>query len=141
MITEDKVFDAIKASAIGDFDSSIMIPNGTMVIHAKIDVKKFIKELTKPDPVIVVEHASAFQLQVMSMLPADPDYCEYTRNLVRTMNSDHARVKRALRALCGRGLVELVRGLMNDYDGKLYGSGYRLTDAGRKFYREKTSQT
>jgi hypothetical protein len=60
------------------------------------------------------------------------DYVYYTRLVATYAGLTESYTRKALRALVRKGLAELVRGLQSEEDGHLMGSGYRLTDAGRK---------
>lgn len=67
-------------------------------------------------------------LQVLA--DAWPDSCLYTRGIMCRASLERLQTRRAVKALVRKGLAELVRGLFDD-DGKVAGSGYASTPAGR----------
>jgi hypothetical protein len=69
-------------------------------------------------------------------MDADSDYCYYIRALARYANMPEGACRVSVRALVRKGLVELVRELLDENTGMLAGFGYRLTAAGRKLVGE-----
>lgn len=60
--------------------------------------------------------------------------CLYFRSIALEVNMDWRKVRRVVRALARKGLAEYHRGLFDD-DGRVAGSGYCISKAGRTAIR------
>ena len=74
------------------------------------------------------------QLVVLRAL-AGPEFEEghgiFFRTIAKRTGLPIPKVRIAVRALARKGLTEYLRGLCDEYDGTLCGSGYTCTQAGR----------
>lgn len=61
------------------------------------------------------------------------DYSIYTRTISSRTGLSHLASRRAIRSLVRKELAVLTRGLFNEDDGLIAGSGYRCTPLGRTF--------
>lgn len=82
--------------------------------------------MTAPTMSVLQQHV----LRALTELHERGDYAFYTHTIANAamVTPRHARI--ALRALQRKGLVHLVRGLVDECTGELRGSGYEPTDAG-----------
>lgn len=82
---------------------------------------------------------SANQRRVLEALyhEGDEDYAYYIRTISSWTSLDYRQTRLAVRALARKGLAQLVRGLVSEYDGMLRGSGYQITPAGRSFFQSE----
>lgn len=69
---------------------------------------------------------------LMALSEIDEDYCAYLKTLAANTGIDQAELRRRIRALARKGLAVLRRGLSNEFDGLLCGSGYQITKEGRE---------
>lgn len=58
-------------------------------------------------------------------------YGVFFSTVAKKTGLDHSATRRAVRALARKGFLEYIRGLFDESDGLLVGSGYGLTPAGR----------
>lgn len=67
----------------------------------------------------------------------DPVYgehkCFYTSGLEKGLKLKRIQARRAVRSLVNKGLAELVKGLIDENNGLLAGSGYSATDDGYRY--------
>lgn len=63
----------------------------------------------------------------------------YFRGIANHVDMNEKEVRRKVRSLSRKGLTEYKQGLFNE-DGQVAGSGYRVTEAGRKFIKNSRSQ-
>ena len=80
------------------------------------------------------------QLKVLEILAA-PEYEEgygiFFRTIAKRTRLSVPKVRIAVRALARKGLAEYLRGLFDEYDGLLIGSGYTATRAGRDLIKAR----
>lgn len=69
-------------------------------------------------------------------VPHDFGYLSF-RSAAERSGVEHCKIRRAVRAISRKGLLQFEKGLWND-DGSLYGAGYGLTDAGREYLEKIT---
>lgn len=63
------------------------------------------------------------------------DYALYFRSIQNSTGLDRKQVRKACRSLAAKGLASYRRGLANEEDGMLAGSGYSVTVEGAKLAR------
>lgn len=83
---------------------------------------------------------SANQRRVLAELSerGDDDYAYYIATISSWTGLDYRLSRLAVRALARKGLAQLVRGLVDEYDGLLRGSGYQITPAGRALLQSES---
>ena len=64
------------------------------------------------------------------------DYCLNFKGVTRRSDVEPHNVRRVVRALARKGMLEFQRGLFNETDGSLAGAGYGLTSAGESHLAE-----
>ncbi|MDX0262408.1 hypothetical protein GOC60_14580 [Sinorhizobium meliloti] len=69
---------------------------------------------------------------LLALAEYDEEYAVYMKTIAVNLDLDYAETRRRIRRIARKGLAVLVRGLTDEYDGMLRGSGYQLTLAGRK---------
>lgn len=68
-------------------------------------------------------------LQVLSDVYHSDCNCLYLKTIARLSGVERKIIRRVVRSLARKGMVELVRGLFDD-DGRIAGSAYCCTQAG-----------
>lgn len=85
--------------------------------------------------VVTFPTISQRQLAVLRVLYSyGPEAAIYMKTIATITDLDKKAVRKAVRVLARKGLAELIRGLVNEYDsGLLAGSGYAITTKGCRF--------
>lgn len=78
------------------------------------------------------------QLAVLRVLYSyGPEAALYMKTIATITDLDKKAVRKAVRTLARKGYAELVRGLINEEDGLLAGSGYAITTKGCAFMQTR----
>lgn len=82
------------------------------------------------DPNKLSEREAKALSAIVSASHGERGYGVFFREVAKRTHMNKSQVRRSVRALARKGFVEYMRGLFDECDGNLVGSGYGLTAAG-----------